>query len=295
MIPNAYLQEWSAHAPWPDPRQIGQDPIICRALVGRKQRRYLVDLQPVWNRLADGARSARSRLSLLASTMLGSESLAGLIVRCASVAARIITLAKAPATSMGMNLRWTRYRWPEVVSKCGPRSADGRMPNAQPHGASRPPVRTFSEVFVLLCRHQARSLQGCCTPQLPRGFVTLPSLQRKLLHRQGPERQVSPPGPEHGQRSQGEVWQHAHHGQALPEPRSHTPSIRSNAMGSMSIYRPANRVISNNQPERREAGSQGCCYRENARSVRVRFFHREQTAIPWLAHLLMVGARRSAI
>lgn len=32
MIPNAYLQEWSAHVPWPDPRQIEQDLIICRAL-----------------------------------------------------------------------------------------------------------------------------------------------------------------------------------------------------------------------------------------------------------------------
>lgn len=32
MIPNAYLQEWSAHAPWPDPRQVEQDLIICRAL-----------------------------------------------------------------------------------------------------------------------------------------------------------------------------------------------------------------------------------------------------------------------
>ncbi len=32
MIPNAYLQEWSAKAPWPDPRQIEQDLIICRAL-----------------------------------------------------------------------------------------------------------------------------------------------------------------------------------------------------------------------------------------------------------------------
>ncbi len=32
MIPNAYLQEWSAQAPWPDPRQIEQDLIICRAL-----------------------------------------------------------------------------------------------------------------------------------------------------------------------------------------------------------------------------------------------------------------------
>lgn len=32
MIPNAYIQGWSATAPWPDPRQIEQDLIICRAL-----------------------------------------------------------------------------------------------------------------------------------------------------------------------------------------------------------------------------------------------------------------------
>lgn len=32
MIPNDYLQEWSAQAPWPDSRQIEQDLIICRAL-----------------------------------------------------------------------------------------------------------------------------------------------------------------------------------------------------------------------------------------------------------------------
>lgn len=32
MIPNAYIQEWSAHAPWPDPRQVEQDLIISRAL-----------------------------------------------------------------------------------------------------------------------------------------------------------------------------------------------------------------------------------------------------------------------
>ena len=32
MIPIAYLQAWSAHAPWPDPRQVEQDLIICRAL-----------------------------------------------------------------------------------------------------------------------------------------------------------------------------------------------------------------------------------------------------------------------
>jgi len=32
LIPSSYLQEWSAHAPWPDSRQIEQDLIICRAL-----------------------------------------------------------------------------------------------------------------------------------------------------------------------------------------------------------------------------------------------------------------------
>lgn len=32
MIPTAFLQAWSANAPWPDLRQIEQDLIICRAL-----------------------------------------------------------------------------------------------------------------------------------------------------------------------------------------------------------------------------------------------------------------------
>ena len=32
MIPRAYLQEWSARAPWPDLRQVEQDLVICRAL-----------------------------------------------------------------------------------------------------------------------------------------------------------------------------------------------------------------------------------------------------------------------
>jgi predicted nucleotidyltransferase component of viral defense system len=32
LIPNAYLQEWSARAPWPDPAQVEQDLIISRAL-----------------------------------------------------------------------------------------------------------------------------------------------------------------------------------------------------------------------------------------------------------------------
>lgn len=32
MIPRAYLQEWSAKAPWPDLTQVEQDLIICRVL-----------------------------------------------------------------------------------------------------------------------------------------------------------------------------------------------------------------------------------------------------------------------
>ena len=32
MIPRAYIQAWSAKAPWPDARQVEQDLIICRAL-----------------------------------------------------------------------------------------------------------------------------------------------------------------------------------------------------------------------------------------------------------------------
>ena len=32
MIPTAFLQAWSANAPWPDLRQVEQDLIICRAL-----------------------------------------------------------------------------------------------------------------------------------------------------------------------------------------------------------------------------------------------------------------------
>lgn len=32
MIPRAYIQGWSAKAPWPDLRQVEQDLIICRAL-----------------------------------------------------------------------------------------------------------------------------------------------------------------------------------------------------------------------------------------------------------------------
>lgn len=32
MIPQAYIQAWTAHAPWPDARQVEQDLLICRAL-----------------------------------------------------------------------------------------------------------------------------------------------------------------------------------------------------------------------------------------------------------------------
>jgi predicted nucleotidyltransferase component of viral defense system len=33
MIPQLNITAWSAHAPWPDPRQVEQDLIISRALV----------------------------------------------------------------------------------------------------------------------------------------------------------------------------------------------------------------------------------------------------------------------
>jgi hypothetical protein len=32
LIPRAYIQAWSAKAPWPDLRQVEQDLVICRAL-----------------------------------------------------------------------------------------------------------------------------------------------------------------------------------------------------------------------------------------------------------------------
>ena len=32
MIPAAYIQAWSAKAPWPDAGQVEQDLVICRAL-----------------------------------------------------------------------------------------------------------------------------------------------------------------------------------------------------------------------------------------------------------------------
>lgn len=32
MIPNSHIQQWTAHAPWPDLRQVEQDLVICRAL-----------------------------------------------------------------------------------------------------------------------------------------------------------------------------------------------------------------------------------------------------------------------
>lgn len=32
MIPQAYIQAWREHAPWPNPAQVEQDLIICRAL-----------------------------------------------------------------------------------------------------------------------------------------------------------------------------------------------------------------------------------------------------------------------
>ena len=32
MIPQAYIQAWREQAPWPNPAQVEQDLIICRAL-----------------------------------------------------------------------------------------------------------------------------------------------------------------------------------------------------------------------------------------------------------------------
>jgi hypothetical protein len=32
LIPQAYIQAWRKHAPWPNPAQVEQDLIICRAL-----------------------------------------------------------------------------------------------------------------------------------------------------------------------------------------------------------------------------------------------------------------------
>ncbi len=32
MIPLAHIQQWTAHAPWPDLRQVEQDLMICRAI-----------------------------------------------------------------------------------------------------------------------------------------------------------------------------------------------------------------------------------------------------------------------
>jgi len=32
LIPQAYIQAWREHAPWPNPAQVEQDLIICRAL-----------------------------------------------------------------------------------------------------------------------------------------------------------------------------------------------------------------------------------------------------------------------
>ena len=45
MIPSAYIQEWAATTPWPDPRQIEQDLIVCRALCDIFNEPYLVDPQ----------------------------------------------------------------------------------------------------------------------------------------------------------------------------------------------------------------------------------------------------------
>ena len=35
MIPTAYIHEWTAATPWPDPRQVEQDLIICLSYSAR--------------------------------------------------------------------------------------------------------------------------------------------------------------------------------------------------------------------------------------------------------------------
>ena len=44
MIPRAYIQEWSQTAPWPDPAQVEQDLIICRALCDLFRNEWLAAL-----------------------------------------------------------------------------------------------------------------------------------------------------------------------------------------------------------------------------------------------------------
>lgn len=87
MIPAAYIQEWAATTPWPDPRQVEQDLIICRALCDSVRRLVRDGVESPLASLfvhvarpvppdADGAQRARSaseaflfrRLETLAAT-----------------------------------------------------------------------------------------------------------------------------------------------------------------------------------------------------------------------------------
>jgi predicted nucleotidyltransferase component of viral defense system len=43
VIPTAYIQEWASTTPWPDPRQVEQDLIICRALCDIFAEPYLAE------------------------------------------------------------------------------------------------------------------------------------------------------------------------------------------------------------------------------------------------------------
>ena len=43
MIPSAHIQQWAATTPWPDPRQVEQDLIICRALCDIFNDPFLAD------------------------------------------------------------------------------------------------------------------------------------------------------------------------------------------------------------------------------------------------------------
>jgi predicted nucleotidyltransferase component of viral defense system len=43
VIPTAYIQEWATTTPWPDPRQVEQDLIICGALCDIFEEPYLAE------------------------------------------------------------------------------------------------------------------------------------------------------------------------------------------------------------------------------------------------------------
>lgn len=65
VIPTAYIQEWAATTPWPDPRQVEQDLIICRALCDIFGDSYLAERLAFRGGTAKTMRSRRSSERLL--------------------------------------------------------------------------------------------------------------------------------------------------------------------------------------------------------------------------------------